>query len=235
MAKKTTSKKTTTKKESVHKEPPKKVAKGENTFDLWDKLIDMDRRKATKFIIIGMVIAMFFGTMALISASLADNASDWENYQLHENDMGYWRGDYGYQEFLERDREIYVQADWMRFQEAIFENIARVGVNVGLLAVMVGFIGYSADEDMDPKKRQLSFVLAAVIITVVMFTSPKYPSAFFISKSYSPVKTFKSTPIGPVSLYVVFGVTSPSSIAIDIVTVLNTDPGSYGHETTLLW
>ena len=85
--------------------------------------------------------------------------------------MGYWRGDYGYQEYLERDREANARADWMRFQEAIFENIARVGVNVGLVCVMIGFIGYSADQEMDPKKRQLSFILAAVIIVIVMFTS----------------------------------------------------------------
>jgi hypothetical protein len=164
-------KKTTSKKETIKKKTVKKPAKETKAVDIWDRLIDMDRRKATKFIIGGMVIAMIFGTIALISVSLANNSYDWENMKFHENDLGYWRGDYGYQEFLERDREIYAQADWMRFQEAIFENIARVGVNVGLLFVMAGFIGYSADEDMDPKKRQLSFVLAAVIITVVMFTA----------------------------------------------------------------
>ena len=157
--------KKTTKKEIVEKVEKEKVV------DLWDKLINMDRRKATKFIIGGMIVAMIFGTMGLISVSLANNSYDWENYMLHENDLGYWRGDYGYQEFLERDREIYAQADFLRFQEVIFENIARIGVNFGLICVMIGFIGYSADEDMDPKKRQLSFLLAALIITIVMFTA----------------------------------------------------------------
>ncbi len=161
MAKKTTSKNETT----------KEVAEKNKKRDIWDKLIDMDRRKATKFIIGGMIIAIIFGTIALISDSLANNAYDWEYYKLHENDLGYWRGEYGYQEFLERDREIYAQADWLRFQEAIFENLARIGVNFGLIFVMVGFIGYSADEDMDPKKRQLSFLLAALVITVVMFSA----------------------------------------------------------------
>ena len=161
MAKKTTSKKETT----------EKIAKKEKEVDLWDRLIDMDRRKATKFIIGGMIIAIFFGTIALTSASLANNSYDWESYQLHANDLGYWRGDYGHQEFLEKEQEIYARADWMRFQEAIFVNIARIGVNFGLIFVMVGFIGYSADEDMDPKKRQLSFLLAALIITIVMFTA----------------------------------------------------------------
>ncbi|QEE15729.1 hypothetical protein DSAG12_01556 [Promethearchaeum syntrophicum] len=164
-------KKTTSKKAIIADNPIKKVAKENEEVSLWDRLIDIDRRKATKFIIGGMIIAIIFGTTALISISLANNSYDWENYQLHENDLGYWRGDYGYQEYLERDREIYAKADWMRFQEVIFENIARVGVNFGLIFVMVGFIGYSADEDMDPKKRQLSFLLAALIITIVMFTA----------------------------------------------------------------
>ena len=165
------SKKTTSKKETIINETNTKVAKDNDEVNLWDRLIDIDRRKATKFILGGMIIAIIFGTIALISVSLASNSYDWENYQLHEIDLGYWRGEYGYQEYLERNREIYAQADWMRFQEVIFENIARIGVNFGLIFVMVGFIGYSADEDMDPKKRQLSFLLAALIITIVMFTA----------------------------------------------------------------
>lgn len=159
------------KKSSSKKETIKEDIKEDKEVDIWEKLIDMDRRKATKFIIGGMIIAIIFGTIALTSISLANNSYDWENYMLHENDLGYWRGDYGYQEYLERDKEIYARADWMRFQPVIFENIARIGVNLGLIFVMVGFIGYSADEDMDPKKRQLSFLLAALIITIVMFTA----------------------------------------------------------------
>jgi len=164
MAKKTTKK--TTKKETANE-----VEKKEKIVDLWDKLIDMDRRKATKFIIGGMIFAIIFGTIALISISIANNSYEWKIYMLQENDLGYWRGDYGNQEYLERDEEIEARAYWMSFQEVIFENIARVGVNFGLIFVMVGFIGYSADEDMDPKKRQVSFLLAALIITIVMFTA----------------------------------------------------------------
>ena len=152
-------------------EESKKTVKKEGVKQLWDRIIGIDHKKATKLIIGGMIVAIIFGTAALISDSIARNAGDWENYQLHENDLGYWRGDYGYQEFLERDREIYAKADWMRFQEAIFENIARIGVNAGLIAVMIGFIGYSADNELDEKKRRLSFILAALIIIVVMFTS----------------------------------------------------------------
>jgi hypothetical protein len=59
----------------------------------------------------------------------------------------------------------------MRFQDAIFGNIARIGVNAGLICVMIGFIGYSADKELDEKKRRLSFILAALIIVIVMFTA----------------------------------------------------------------
>ncbi len=156
---------------SKKQEQGKKTVKKEGLKELWDRIINIDHNKATKLIIGGMIVAIIFGTAALISDSIARNASDWENYQLHENDMGYWRGEYGYQEYLERDREIYSKADWMRFQEAIFENIARVGVNIGLICVMIGFIGYSADKELDEKKRRLSFILAALIIVVVMFTA----------------------------------------------------------------
>jgi hypothetical protein len=152
-------------------EEGKKILKKENVNQLWDRIIGIDHKKATKLIIGGMIIAILFGTAALISVSIANNSYDWENYQLHKNDLGYWRGDFGYQEYLERDQEIYAKADWMRFQDAIFGNIARIGVNAGLICVMIGFIGYSADKELDEKKRRLSFILAALIIVIVMFTA----------------------------------------------------------------
>ena len=154
------------KQENIKKPIPKERIK-----EFWDRIIGIDHKKATKLIIGGMIVAILFGTAGLISDSIARNATDWENLQYYENDIAYYQGDYGYQEYLERDREINLRAEWMRFQEAIFENIARVGVNLALLAVMIGFFGYSADEELDEKKRRLSFILAAVIIVVVMFTA----------------------------------------------------------------
>jgi hypothetical protein len=156
---------------SKKQEAPKKKPKNGGLEKLWDRVISIDHKKATKMIIGGMIIAIIFGTAALISHSIASNSYDWENLQYYRNDLGYWRGDYGYQEYLERNREIDAKAEWLRFQEAIFVNIARVGVNIGLLGVMVGFIGYSADKELDEKKRRLSFILAALIIVVVMFTA----------------------------------------------------------------
>ena len=150
-------------------ESAKKVKK--NEINIWDRIIGIDHKKATKLIIGGMIVAIIFGTAALISNSIARIATDWENFQYYQNDLGYYQGDYGYQEYLERDREINTKAEWLRFQEAIFENIARVGVNFALISVMIGFIGYSADKELDEKKRRISFILAVLIIVVVMFTA----------------------------------------------------------------
>ena len=156
---------------SKKQEAPKKKAKRDGLEKLWDRIIGIDHKKATKLIIGGMIVAILFGTGGLISGSIAGNATDWENLQYEQNDLNYWQGDYGYQEYLERDREINAKADWMRFQEAIFDNIARVGVTIALLAVMIGFLAYSADPELDEKKRRLSFILAALIIVVVIFTA----------------------------------------------------------------
>ncbi len=139
--------------------------------DIVDVLLNIDHKKATKYLVKGMIIAIIFGAIALTSKSIAANATDWSNWQAHENENNYINGAYGYDEYQRQAKAINAAADFMAFQEAIFTNIARVGVDLGLILVLVAFVAYASNKDLDNRMRFLSLVLAGVVITVIMFTA----------------------------------------------------------------
>ena len=110
---------------------------------LFDKLPLLDKNRAAKFIIYGIIIAILFGLMMMISRSVAVNAYQWEALADQENELSYWNGLYGYNDFIEKQEEIDRITFWMAYQDVIFMNIARVGVNVGLVFVLIGFLSFA--------------------------------------------------------------------------------------------
>lgn len=135
-----------------------------------DNIMNMDFRKATKYIIKGILVAALCGAIALVSASVAANSTDWENLADEDNELAYQRGQIGYQEYVERMNEIDEIGDFLRFQDAIFTNIARIGIYLGLFFAMMGFIGYAANKDLSDPMRLVSLIIATVIVAVIMFT-----------------------------------------------------------------
>ncbi|MHA2008050.1 MAG: hypothetical protein ACXABO_11940 [Promethearchaeota archaeon] len=145
----------------------------------FDKLPFMDKRKATKYIVYGLITAILFGLMMMISRSIAQNAYTWENLANQENDINFWNGEYGYNDYVKRQEEIDRIRFWMEWQDVIFMNIARVGVNIALLFVLVGFLSFALNDKIDERTRRISLYIAGLILFVLMFTT------FFASISIS--------------------------------------------------
>ncbi len=139
--------------------------------DVVDVLLNIDHKKATKYLIRGMIIAIIFGGIALTSKSIASNGQDWWYWQSQENENNLNNGLIGYDEYLKKSNEIEATRYWMQFQEAIFGNIARIGVDFGLILVLIGFIAYASNKDLNDKMRLLSLILAGLVICVIMLTA----------------------------------------------------------------
>lgn len=136
-----------------------------------DRIPLMDKNKATKFIVYGLIIAILFGLMMMISRSIAQNASTWENLANQENDMSYWNGDYGFNDYIKRQEEIDRTRYWMEWQTVIFMNIARVGVNISLIFMTIGFLSFALNDKLDERTRRISMIIAGLILFVLMFTT----------------------------------------------------------------
>ncbi len=146
---------------------------------LFDKLPLLDKNRAAKFIIYGLIIAILFGMMMMVSRSISDNAGQWEALANQENELSYWNGDYGYTDFIERQEEIDRIGNWMEFQDVIFMNLARVGVNIGLVFVLVGFLSFAVNDKIDENTRKISLIITGLILFMMMFTT--FFSSIYVS------------------------------------------------------
>ncbi|MFX0059005.1 MAG: hypothetical protein ACFE85_17945 [Candidatus Hodarchaeota archaeon] len=138
---------------------------------LVDNIPLLDKNKAMKFIVYGLMVAILFGLMMMISRSVAQNADEWQDLALFENEMNYQRAVYGYTDYQERIDQIQRIYNWMVFQDAIFMNIARVGVNIALVFILIGFLSFAVSESYDERTRRIFLVIAGLILFLIMFTT----------------------------------------------------------------
>ena len=144
---------------------------GEERGSFFDRLPLMDKNKATKFIVYGLVAAVLFGLIMMISRSVAQNAATWEDLEDQRNEVSYWNGEYGFNDYIKRREEIDETRFWMEWQDVIFMNIARVGVNISLIFIVIGFLSFAVNDKIDEKTRRISLVIAGLVLFVVMFTT----------------------------------------------------------------
>ena len=136
-----------------------------------NNLLDLDYKKAGRFIVKGLIIAILFGAILMTSRSVATNSATWGAIQDDENLRKYEDGKIGYTEYVERDNEINKMQNYMNLQDLYVVNIARLFISLGLLYVTVGFIGFAADKELDEKFRTVSLLMAGLILLLMMFTT----------------------------------------------------------------
>ena len=137
----------------------------------FDKLPLLDKNKATKYIIYGLLAALLFGLMMMISRSIAQNAGTWYNLAYQENQINYWNGVYGYNDYIQKNEEIEETMYWMQWQDVIFMNIARVGVNISLFFILIGFLSFAVNDKIDERTRRICLIISGLILFVIMFTT----------------------------------------------------------------
>jgi len=143
----------------------------ERKVSLYDMLPVMSKEKATKFLIYGLLVAIIFGTILMISKSIADNAATWLLLENQQNEMNYMQGLYGYNDYIVKVERAILIRYWMEYQVIIIGNIARIGVNVGLFFIVVAFLSFALNDKFDEKSRRIYLVLAGAILFVIMVTT----------------------------------------------------------------
>lgn len=131
----------------------------------------LDKRKAMKFIVYGLIAAILFGLIMMISRSIAQNAVTWQNLANQQNDLNYWNGLYGFNDYIQNQQNIVQIRYWMEFQDAIFMNIARVGVNIALVFILIGFLSFAVTENIDERTRRIYLIISGMILLLIMFTT----------------------------------------------------------------
>ena len=143
----------------------------ERKVSLYDMLPVMSKERATKFLIYGLLVAIIFGSILMISKSIADNATIWLSLENQQNEMNYMQGLYGYNDYIVKAERAILIRYWMEYQVIIVGNIARIGVSVGLFFIVVAFLSFALNDKFDEKSRRIYLVLAGAILFVIMITT----------------------------------------------------------------
>ena len=129
-----------------------------------------DKQKAARMIMLGILIAIIFGTLIFISQTIAMNASSYATLANHENLVNYNSGYYGYDEYIRRGQDILTAQYWMAFQDAIVVPLARIGVQIALLMISIGFLSLGITEGGDERTKRLYLIIGASMIIIMIFT-----------------------------------------------------------------
>ena len=138
---------------------------------LYEMLPMMSKERATKFLIYGLLVAIAFGTLLMISKSIADNAYTWFLLESQQNEMNYMQGLYGYNDYIVKQEMANLLYYWMEYQVVIFGNIARIGVNIGMFFIAIAFLSFALNDKFDEKARRIYLILAGLILFVIMLTT----------------------------------------------------------------
>ncbi len=130
----------------------------------------MSQEKATRYLVLGIILAVGFGTLILISNSLAANATAWSNYETQMNTDNYNQGVYGVGEYNARTLQITQTRLWMLQQQIYLGSIGRIGLNIGLILVFIGFIGFATNAQLDEHTRRTCIIIAGIVAFVLMIS-----------------------------------------------------------------
>ena len=136
--------------------------------DFIENLFSMDKKQATKLIVYGIFLAIVFGAILAISVALDSNAGNWYNFVSQFNLLNYHNGNIGLNEYLQVDSEYRMIQYFMQMQDIVIANIARIGLNVGVLLVALGFLAYVMNDSLDPKMRLTALVVGGLLLFVML-------------------------------------------------------------------
>ncbi len=123
-------------------------------------------------LIAGIIVALGFGLVAVVSSTLQTNANTWYSTQrtLLDNQLAAGSltpGEYGEQAFqLDQTR------DWMIAQYYMLAPIAKGGVFFGMLLIFLGFVTLATGGQVDEQTKRALLTIAGVMLLVlfILFT-----------------------------------------------------------------
>jgi hypothetical protein len=130
--------------------------------------VGTNTHKAGLFIMVGVIMAIIFGSILLISTALNDNADEWRNYERGLVTDLFDDGEITAEERDRRYDQIDDMRDWMEIQDFYVYLFAPLCINLGLIFITIGFIGFGINNSLEERTRRASILIAAAIIFIVL-------------------------------------------------------------------
>jgi len=135
-----------------------------------DDLPTMDKGKATRMIVWGILLAIIFGCIWAISGYLNSNAGSLLNLLEHEKLMNYNNGYITYEDYLRQGTENYRVYYWLLAQDIFIQPIARVGGYIAAFLVALGFLSLGMNNSIEEKARNMYLIIGFIVTFAVVLS-----------------------------------------------------------------
>ena len=132
------------------------------------------RAKKINHLKIGMVLAIILGTLFATSQLLISINQNWYQVENQKISNDYYNGDITSQEASNLTRQAQLTMYTNQYYLSIFQAVARAGVYLMFIFVIIALVAIVRDESFSKKMRRLALGLAGVMVLLILF--PLFPA-----------------------------------------------------------
>lgn len=132
------------------------------------------RAKKIKRLRNGMILAIIFGSLFVTSQLLNTANQNWYLLESQRLSIEYGNGDLTYEEYDNLRDNTTLTMYTNQWSISIFQVVARAGVFITFIFVIIGLISIVLDESFSKKMRRLALGLAGVMVLLILF--PLFPA-----------------------------------------------------------
>ena len=135
-----------------------------------DNVSTMDAKKAMRLIVYGILIAIIFAAIGLISMNLDANSTSVYNLLESQRLIDYNNGLISYEEFLSRGISNSNLRYWLQTQDIWIVPIARIGGLIAVFLITVSFLSLGLNDRIEEKSRRAYLIIGGIAtIFLIMY------------------------------------------------------------------
>ena len=146
----------------------------------FDEMPTMDIKKATRLIVFGILIAIIFTAIALISYNLDANAGSVFDLLENQRLIDYNNGVISYEEFNAKGLENTNLQYWLETQDIWMIPIARVGGLIGVLLITLGFLSLGLNDRIEERARRMYLIIGGIAALLLVMSAMGMGVGFYL-------------------------------------------------------
>lgn len=128
---------------------------------------EMDlKKKKIRRIYIGIIIALFIGTVIGACEGSKEINRNWTTVQLQKLYMDYRNDLINYDEYRDRGEVLLYETYLFEYYISLVSNSVKVFLNIAFILIIIGLLSITIDQLFNKKMRRISLIMA---ITILLF------------------------------------------------------------------
>ena len=132
---------------------------------------EMDlKKKKIRRIYIGIIIALFIGTVIGACEGSKEINRNWTTVQLQKLYMDYNNDLIDYTEYKDRREVLEYETYLFEYYISLVSNSVKVFLNIAFILIIIGLLSITIDQLFDKKMRRISLIMAITILLIMTYS-----------------------------------------------------------------